>query len=93
MTPWLQKRKILCDEQSGLRPYHSTQDIILKFLENTKNNFKIKNKTGLILYDFEKAFDTIPHTNILIKLSKIKCPRKIALWKKTISKKGNSKFK
>ena len=80
MTSWTQKRKIICDEQSGFRPNHSTQDIILKFLENTKNNFKIKNKTGLILYDFEKAFDTIPHSNILIKLGKIKCPRKIALW-------------
>ena len=80
MTQWAEKRKILADEQSGFRPNHSTQDIIFRLIENVKTNLRKKNKTGLILFDFEKAFDTTPHINILYKLHKLKCPAKIGKW-------------
>ena len=83
MTHWAEKRKILADVQSGFRPNHSTQDIIFRLIENVKKNLRKINKTGLILFDFEKAFDTTPHINILYKLHKLKCPAKIGKWIKS----------
>lgn len=80
LTNWAEKRKILINEQSGFRRNRSTQDVLFKIIEPTIRNLKNKNKTGLVLFDFEKAFDTIPHANILQKLHKYRCPVMIGKW-------------
>ncbi|CAF0801792.1 unnamed protein product [Brachionus calyciflorus] len=45
-----------------------------------KKKILINEQSGFLLFDFEKAFDTIPHANILQKLHKIRCPVLIGNW-------------
>ena len=83
LTIWAEKKKILINEQSGFRRNRSTQDVLFKLIETTIRNLKKNLKTCLVLFDFEKAFDSVPHKNIVIKLHKNRCPSKIGLWIKS----------
>jgi len=83
LTNWTTEKNILIREQAGFRANRSTQDVIFKLIESTKKNLHENKKTGAILFDFEKAFDTIPHTLMLQKLNKLKCPTKLGKWLKS----------
>ena len=80
LTKWAESRNILVDEQNDFRKGRSTQNAIFKLIESVSRKFKKKQKTGLVLYDFAKAFDTISHSGILRILNKLRCPVTIGNW-------------
>ena len=80
LTDWAEDKNIFMNEQSGFRNNHSTQDVIFKLIESSKINLKKIKKTGIVLFDLEKAFDTTPHNHLLDKLHKLKCPPLIGKW-------------
>ena len=55
--------------QSGFRPSHSTQDTLLKTVDDRRIALDRGEYVGAILTDLSKAFDSIDHTILLSKLS------------------------
>ena len=60
--------KLLHERQAGFRRGHSTQTALLGVLEDVRQAIDNRMLTILILFDFSKAFDCIPHTGLLAKL-------------------------
>jgi hypothetical protein len=83
LTDWAETQKFLNCNQSGFRANHSTQDNLFKLIEAAKTGFQNGLKTGMVLFDVEKAFDKTPHSGILRMLNKLKCPSKLDLWIKS----------
>ena len=64
----LDEHKILVDYQHGFRKHHSCETQLISTLETITKSFDEKKQTDLIILDFSKAFDTVPHLRLLQKL-------------------------
>ena len=63
-----QEFKILSDIQHGFRKYHSCETQLLITLEDLARNLDHGKQSDIILLDFAKTFDTVPHQRLLLKL-------------------------
>ena len=54
--------------QFGFRPKHSTLQQLLIFVNHICNSFSSKSQTAVIYLDFKKAFDSVAHSELLVKL-------------------------
>ena len=63
--------QIMChlDIQHGFRKSHSCETQLLITLEDLARNLDHGKQSVIILLDFAKAFDTVPHQRLLLKLS------------------------
>lgn len=75
MLTFLQKNKVLVDEQFGFRQGHSTVDQLARFVNQITLNFNKKLHTGAMLLDIEKAFDTVWHLGLIYKMILLNFPR------------------
>ena len=64
----METNKLLDPAQSGFRPHHCTQDVLVKSVDNWKIGLDAGKMVGTVLIDLSKAFDTINHTLLLNKL-------------------------
>ena len=53
---------------TGFRKNHNTKYALLKMIENWKTQLNKRNKIGVIIMDFFKAFDTLNHNLLVAKL-------------------------
>lgn len=67
-------RKIIPNHQFGFMPQLSCNHQVNRLINHVKNNRNILNSTGLVALDIEKAFDSVWHEGLLIKLLKFKFP-------------------
>ena len=65
---YLEEFKILSDIQHGFRKHHSCETQLLITLEDLARNLDHGKQSDIILLDFAKAFDTVPHQRLLLKL-------------------------
>ena len=65
----LQDYNVLSKFQHGFRPGYSCQTQLIDFIENVQHVMDHQKQVDLILLDFSKAFDTIPHQRLLTKLA------------------------
>ena len=76
--------KSISPYQFGFRKNHSTLQQLLLFLKDIFNTFQEKDKyTDAIYLDFSKAFDSVPHNELLAKLRHIGITGKLWLWFKS----------
>ena len=68
LTKFLEKHKILHDNQYGFRENLSTTHAMLDIMNKISCNIKNKKITGLIFLDLKKAFDTVSHDILSLKL-------------------------
>ncbi|KAL8567466.1 hypothetical protein ACOMHN_010057 [Nucella lapillus] len=64
----LQQHRILCDSQHGFRPRRSCETQLLSLTHELACNRDKGLQTDLIILDFSKAFDKVPHERLLRKL-------------------------
>ena len=65
---FLDKHNILCKFQSGFRKNHSTKFCLSYLTNKIGKGFDSGLLTGMILIDFQKAFSTIDHNILLLKM-------------------------
>ena len=70
MRVYLENNKILHQDQNGFRDGRSCHLALNTVVDYTKRNLDIKNHVISIFLDLSKAFDTIDHQLLLIKLKK-----------------------
>lgn len=64
----LDEHHILANFQHGFRKKHSCETQLLTTIENLARNRDKSLQTDLLILDFSKAFDTVPHQRLLYKL-------------------------
>ena len=79
MTHWT-KNEILTPVQHGFRAEHSCESQLLLTTEDLVQNYEDKIQTDLIVLDFRKAFDVVPHQRLLHKLDHNRIRGSTLLW-------------
>ena len=74
------KNEILTPVQHGFRAEHSCQSQLLLNTEDLVQNYEDKIQTDLIVLDFRKAFDVVPHQRLLHKLDHYGIRGSTLLW-------------
>ena len=76
----LEKHKILTNLQHGFRSEHSCESQLVITMDDILGNFDDKSQTDVIILDFAKAFDTVPHKRLLSRLESYGIDGKIHNW-------------
>ena len=65
----MESHQVLCDAQFGFCKKHSTTTLLLSAVNDWASNLNNRLCTGpLYFIDFAKAFDSMPHQRLLLKL-------------------------
>ena len=64
----LESNNILHDAQHGFRKRRSCESQLILTIQDLAHNIGTKGQTDVILLDFSKAFDKVPHKRLLYKL-------------------------
>ena len=64
----LTQHQILREQQYGFRQGHSCETQLINVVEDVQRALDRQKKVDLIMLDFRKAFDTVPHQRLLCKL-------------------------
>ena len=76
----LDKHDILVHFQHGFRPNHSCETQLLNTVEDLSHRLDKRKTTDLLILDFSKAFDTVPHRRLLLKMKHYGITGKTNKW-------------
>ena len=65
LRSFMKENNIIMDEQSGFRPYHSTETILLDSTNEWLGNMDKGLINGVLFLDLKKTFDTVNHKILL----------------------------
>ena len=68
LYPLLESHKVLNDAQFGFRQKRSTTSLLLSAVHDWAFNLNERLSTHCVFLDFAKAFDSVPHNRLLLKL-------------------------
>ena len=68
MAKHLSSNNILIDEQYGFRQRFSCETQLISAIHNWAKLINVRSQTDVVLLDFSKAFDSVPHQRLLMKL-------------------------
>ena len=71
---------ILCDSQHGFRKRRSCETQLIETIDDVARHLSDGNQVDVILLDFEKAFDKVPHSRLLYKLDYYGVRGKVNNW-------------
>ena len=71
LSSYINDNDIICKQQSGFRPNHSTETALLNCTDQWLHNMDKGLANGVLFLDFKKAFDTVDHSILLKKTTPI----------------------
>ena len=71
LIPYLDTKQRLSSQQSGNRRFHSTETSLIETTDSILNAIDKKELTAVVLLDMSKAFDSIDHEILLLKLQDV----------------------
>ena len=71
---------VLTDRQHGFRSKHSTESQLIITTHDLAQSLNNKLQVDMIIMDFSKAFDTVPHNRLLNKLNRYGIRNKTHNW-------------
>ena len=74
MMAHINENSIFANEQFGFRHGHSTTHQLLRVTNLIRSNKSEDYSTGLALLDIEKAFDSVWHEGLIVKLKNFNFP-------------------
>ena len=80
LMTFLSENNILTQFQSGFRPNHSTEDVLIRTVEDWRRDVDQGKAIAAVFIDFSKAFDSIEHSLMLTKLQSIGVNNKALDW-------------
>ena len=80
MQNHLLKYKILTDKNHGFRSGHSCETQLLTTTNDLMKAFEDGHQTDVVVLDFSKAFDTVPHNKLLHKLDHYGIRGPLHIW-------------
>ena len=76
----LDAHHVLVNYQHGFRRGHSCESQLITTVEHLARNLDHGKQTDVLLLDFSKAFDTVPHKRLLKKLDHYGIHRQLIKW-------------
>ncbi|XP_077258283.1 uncharacterized protein LOC143895191 [Temnothorax americanus] len=80
IAQYLDEFDLLNPKQSAYRPGHNTQSALLRVCDDIRQGIDNGQITIMILFDFSKAFDTVPHPKLYMKLKEIGFSDAAIIW-------------
>ena len=80
IASFLEKHKLISDTQHGFRNNRSCLTNLLEFFNYIFSNYDERIPSDVIYLDFKKAFDTVPHKRLLIKLKLCEIREQLCCW-------------
>ncbi|KAL7306664.1 hypothetical protein TKK_0001340 [Trichogramma kaykai] len=74
------EHNLLTPHQHGFRPGHSTHTAILDVTERVRTAIDKREISIVVSFDFSKAFDSIPHHKLLMRLREVGCDDMTIRW-------------
>jgi ribonuclease P/MRP protein subunit RPP40 len=71
LLDFLLSNNLLNKSQHGFLPGRSCSTALLAFLETVTNNVNNNKPTDVVYLDFSKAFDSVPHNRLIVKLENL----------------------
>lgn len=68
LSAYIGSRGLFDDFQAGYRTGHSTETALLKLTDDIRHGMDRRRVTALVMFDFSKAFDSVCHEALLMKL-------------------------
>ena len=76
----MESNGLLTDAQNGFRKGRCTQDTIFKIVQDVNTVLNSGQTLGAIYIDFKKAFDTIDHSKLVVKLGGYGLHESVVHW-------------
>ena len=76
----LENAGLLSCFQAGFRKRRGVSDQLVRLSQNVWDGYQRREKTCLVLFDFERAFDTVWHDGLLSKLGEMGVSRTVIRW-------------
>ena len=76
----MDKHNLLTDRQHGFRKGHSCETQLIQTIHDLSSSHNKRTQTDAIILDFSKAFDTVPHNRLILKLTHTGVNPKIIQW-------------
>ena len=80
LTQFVEDRDILCSQQHGFVRGRSCLSNLLESLESWTQALDAGYGLDIVYLDYRKAFDTVPHLRLLLKLKRYGFPEEIIKW-------------
>ena len=64
----LEQNQVLCDNQFGFRKSRSTTSLLLAAVDDWAKSLNSHHSVHCLFLDFSKAFNSVPHEKLLLKL-------------------------
>ena len=76
----LELHNILSDNQHGFRKHRSCETQLVNTIESVAKSLDNKEQVDMLILDFSKAFDTVPHQRLLLKMEHYGIRGRVLHW-------------